>query len=426
MALGPPLETIEQRLEVEDGRVVARFKGLRLESAFQPVFGIGQGRPAGHEGLLRAADIHGTPVPPHQVFRLASTPGEGVLLDCLCRAIHARNFARLAPGKSWLFLNLSSLSFAAQMRGYQDAFPGLLAGAGVPAHQVVVEVLESALQKDEDAVKSIAFYRETGCLVAVDDFGAGHSNIDRVWRLKPDIVKLDRVLIQHAALDRIAQRFFKRLVSGMHEAGALVVVEGIETQGEAIIAMDSDADFVQGFYFARPAAVLCTGSDQRQTFDDLYHLFRRMTLLEQKGYRTGIFPYRKAFEWAAQQRQAGASLKAAARQFLGLPYSERCYVLGETGHQAGESLLSPTSPLASDNRFQPVSPDKGSYWGYRHYFRRAVANAGNVSVTRPYLSLPTGARCITLSIAVTVAGAVEVLCADIQADELLSSDMTMP
>ncbi len=37
-----------------------------------------------------------------------------------------------------------------------------------------------------------------GCLLAIDDFGAGHSNFERVWNLKPDIVKLDRTLLVRA------------------------------------------------------------------------------------------------------------------------------------------------------------------------------------------------------------------------------------
>ena len=42
----------------------------------------------------------------------------------------------------------------------------------------------------------------------------------------------------------------------LHEAGAKVVIEGIEDATEALLAIESGADFLQGFYFATPGATL--------------------------------------------------------------------------------------------------------------------------------------------------------------------------
>ena len=47
--------------------------------------------------------------------------------------------------------------------------------------------------------------RATGCLLALDDFGAGHSNFDRVWNIQPDIVKLDMGLVRHVDQSRARQ-----------------------------------------------------------------------------------------------------------------------------------------------------------------------------------------------------------------------------
>ncbi|MDR8045831.1 EAL domain-containing protein, partial [Burkholderia cenocepacia] len=92
-------------------------------------------------------------------------------------------------------------------------------------------------------------FRTHGFLIALDDFGAGQSNIERIWQLNPDIVKLDRIMLSHAAHRTGLTAILLGLVTLLHEAGKLVLVEGIETEHEAQIALSCEADFVQGYYF---------------------------------------------------------------------------------------------------------------------------------------------------------------------------------
>lgn len=418
-------EEIEQNVSTENGVTVAAFKGLQLRSAFQPVFGIAQGRAVGYEGLLRAADIHGTAVTPPQVFRLARNADEVILLDTLCRVVHARNLSRVSPAGHWLFLNISLMALAEEFREFERFFASLLATCGIPPHRVVIEVLESALHGDRDLFRAMDFYRELGCLIAVDDFGSGHSNLDRVWRLKPNIVKLDRVLIKHTTEDQTSRMFFNRMVSTMHEAGSLVAVEGVELESEAVIATDANADLVQGYYFAPPAPALDTGTDANGKFETLHKHFERIAALELKDYRAEVTPYLRALGVAAAGVQAGLPLAEAARDFLELPLAERCFVLNRAGRQTGHSVLSQASQSQSDLKYEPLARVDGSYWGHRYYFRRAISNPGEVHLARPYLSLPTAQKCITVSIAVPRENPELVLCGDMQWIEHLASDFSL-
>jgi EAL domain-containing protein (putative c-di-GMP-specific phosphodiesterase class I) len=419
------LEDIEDSVRVAHGVTVATFQGLSLTSAFQPVFGIAQGLPAGYEGLLRAADMHGTAVTPPQVFRLAQNPEQVAFLDTLCRLIHARNLARLAPAGHWLFLNISLMALVEEFREHERYFAALLEACCIPPHRVVVEVLESALHRDRDLFAAMDFYRELGCLIAVDDFGAGHSNLDRVWRLKPSIVKLDRMLIRHSAEDRTARMFFNRMVSTMHEAGSLVAVEGIETEPQAIIAMDANADLAQGYYFARPSPDLEGGNEGAAKFDALHRHFERVAEVELRDYQAEVAPYVRAIEAAAARLKAGAPLAEAAREFLALPLAERCFVLNRAGRQLGPSILSHASAAGADAKYEPLARAEGSYWGHRYYFRRAISIPGEVHLARPYLSVPTAQRCVTVSVAVPREKPEYVLCGDMQWIDHLSGDLRL-
>ena len=201
----------------------------------------------GHEGLLRARDESGNNVPPLSVFASCVNESEASWCDTLARAVHIKNFAAEVTDDQWLFLNVRPEALLALAQadegGYLEAVKQSLA---IPASQIVLELLESAIPNDGAFLQAMAKVRALGFLIAVDDFGAGHSNFDRVWSIKPDIVKLDRSLLIDVAKDRSRQRVIAQMVSLLHECGSLVLMEGVETHEEALVALEADADFVQG------------------------------------------------------------------------------------------------------------------------------------------------------------------------------------
>lgn len=93
----------------------------------------------------------------------------------------------------------------------------------------------------------------TGAKLVIDDFGAGYSNLKRIVDLHPHIVKLDRSLIAGIDQDRRQQKLVTGLVRLIEQLGALVVAEGIETEGELQACIDAGAHYAQGFLLARPA-----------------------------------------------------------------------------------------------------------------------------------------------------------------------------
>ena len=95
--------------------------------------------------------------------------------------------------------------------------------------------------------------RSKGVRLAIDDFGAGYSNVKYISDLEPDIVKLDRDLVMGVEPRTRAFKLLENLVRLCKDMGAKVVVEGIETETELACAVDAGADFGQGFLLARPA-----------------------------------------------------------------------------------------------------------------------------------------------------------------------------
>jgi len=405
---------MESALYHEAGCTYALFNGLRLDSHFQPIFSLAHQRVIGFEALMRATGPDGRPHGPHEVFGSARSDTDTVLLDHLCRVTHLYNFARQDAADTWLFININPCVIAEGKRS-GSFLQARLEQLRFPPERVVIEIVEAALADETPLAESIRSYRALGCLIAIDNFGAGHSNFDRIRRLRPDLVKLDRSIVMQAAVDPGIRAIVSGMVSLLHETGSLVVMEGIETEYEAMVAMDADADFVQGYYFARPAPVVTVAA--APTFAALFGQFREMTYRGRTGYRSEIAPYLNGLGYASVLLQSSHPLEVACKGFLELPHAERCFLLDGEGRQIGANISAPHAHVETDRRFAPLRDAAGANWSRRHYFRRAIVRPDKVQVTRPYLSAATATSCITVSIAFKIRSERRVLCGDVRWDE---------
>lgn len=387
---------------------VALFHGLHLGSAFQPIISLSHRRVVGYEALLRAANAAGKPVPPDEVFTLAQDTRESVELDRWCRALHVRNFRDAAAPDTWLFLNVSA-QVVLEGRHYGAFFSPLLQTMRFPAHRVVVEILEGAVHDEAQLAVAAEYYRAIGCLVALDDFGAGHSNFERIWHLKPDIVKLDRSLIHAAAVDARARRMTTNMVSTLHEAGSLVLIEGVETLAQARVAMETDADLVQGYYFARPAPTPA-GPAACNVLEPLCRDFHHHAGLRAQTRLAAVAHLRAPALQAVAALRQGVSLVQACAPLAGIAGFRRSYLLDANGFQIGNNVED-TGPR--DPRYAPLADARGASWFRRPYFLKAINRPGELQWTRPYLSITDAHMCVTLSVAFDIGDERQVLCCDL-------------
>jgi EAL domain-containing protein (putative c-di-GMP-specific phosphodiesterase class I) len=367
---------------------------FRLGSAFQPIVGLIHQRVVGYEALVRSAASNGAAVSPCDLFDRAAKMGELVRLDTVCQQIHLCAFAELSHARDWLFLNVRPESIV-EPEFAQTLFDRAAAHGFTP-QQIVIELLETPLDKPGLLEQSIAALRARGFVIALDDFGAGHSNLDRVLDLKPDLIKLDRRLLLKATQDRAIRRVLPTLISMLHEVGTLVVAEGIETSTEASISLDSGADFGQGYFFGVPSA----GATRLDHVLPRLDVMRAETTSEharRNALREArLAPHRSALNQAARMFVNGDPEAEIAARLLDQPDAARCYNVSEDGLQYG-LVYSRVRHVA---RFLPLDDESGANWESRAYFREALQMPGQVVATFPYLSISGNYMCVTMAIAV--------------------------
>lgn len=259
MGQGQQAGGVTQPLVVQEApaAIVGYFAGLELHSHYQPLFHAHTLQTFAHEALLRPRwPGHSTFQAPNVAFDIAHTAQAAIYLDRLCRVVHAMNFVRQAPGQHHLFLNVSAQHLRSVAHSHGETFESLLALCGLQPQQVVLEILEAGVDDLTLLQTAVQGWRQRGFRIAMDDFGCQHSNFDRLWQLTPDIVKLDRQLVHQAAHNRRAAIILPKLIEMIHDLGASVVCEGIETEVQHRICVDAGSDLLQGYFYARPSAQL--------------------------------------------------------------------------------------------------------------------------------------------------------------------------
>ena len=403
----------------ERGRWVGSFQNYRLTSAFQPVYSYPHRRPVGYEGLIRVEDERGRPITPVTAFEGVGNFEQQIWLDRLCRLLHVHNFVAQRQPDCWLFLNIHPAVFmhaALQVRMLARAVE-VVHQLGLPTHRLVFEVTEDVMARDDSFEEAVEAARATGCLLALDDFGVGHSNFDRIWRIRPEIVKLDRSLLMRSRGSRRMARVLSQMVALLHECGSLVLLEGIETAEDAQLAMDADVDLVQGFVFGHPAPFLRDGEGV-SALEDVWSLFNERQAQLRRDHLDRLTPFRTALALSLQAVQQARPLAEACQPFLKLEGAQMCYLLDDDGREIGARAVPASGPAEVDPRFLPMERAGDARWARRPYFRRAVETVGEIQTTRPYLSLHGARMCVTVSVAYWQDGRLRVLCGDLDWDEV--------
>lgn len=243
-------------LEQLGGRTRGRFREFILDSAFQPIYEVHSGELFAFEALLRAENTQGQSFSPEAILQIPETKREIVFLDRLCRTVHVFNYLNQATHELPLFLNLDPRHVLA-VAHHGLIFEDILRQTGLPAQQVVIELLETASEDFSSLKQAVQNFRNRGFQIAIDDFGRGHANFDRLWDLEPDFVKFDRLLLTSATQDPRLAEVLPKLVDVTKARGTRVLFEGIETEQELALAQTSGGDLLQGFLLGHPHS-LCT------------------------------------------------------------------------------------------------------------------------------------------------------------------------
>lgn len=224
-------------------RMTALITGGDIAIALQPIIDITTSRTVGVEALSRFPSEYG---PPDVVFAAAHAAGVGLELEQLALQ-HAFDLLPLLGPEAYLAVNLSAEAAI-------ELVPAWPERTAFPYDRIVLEITEHAVIENYARLHdSLAFARQRGLRLSIDDAGAGYASLHHIVQLAPDIIKIDRSLIDgistHPALRSVATAF----VALARDLGAVVVAEGVEQKADLRTVQQLGINAAQGYLLGRPS-----------------------------------------------------------------------------------------------------------------------------------------------------------------------------
>jgi EAL domain-containing protein (putative c-di-GMP-specific phosphodiesterase class I)/GGDEF domain-containing protein len=226
------------------------FKEKRLRLAYQPIIKSTTGETAHYEALLRLVNQTGKISSAGALIPIAEKMGLIDLIDTMVMEMVIQEL-RHDP-KVILAFNVSNMTTENPV--WLDTISSLLKDSPDVAQRLIVEITETAVHRD---LRRTAFFvaslQAMGVQIALDDFGSGYTSFRQLKALSVDMVKIDGVFIKDLAHSADNQFFVKTLLDFAQGFGLQTVAEFVENGEITKILMDMGVDFMQGYYFGKPA-----------------------------------------------------------------------------------------------------------------------------------------------------------------------------
>jgi len=372
-----------------------------VEVHFQPIFSIREKKIIGFEGLSRGIHpVSGRLVPPLPLLKAAKEADLTLEMDRLFRKKILETFKHCCPAPHDLLLTLNFETSIIDKEIGTLHLIQLCRQLNLDPSNVVIEILESKVKGVEALSRFVHIHREHGFLIALDDVGKGHSNLDRIPIIQPDIIKIDRSLVMDLQDNYFQQEIFKSLVLLSQKIGALALAEGVETEEETLESLELGADLLQGYYIAKPQEPssdfvgLITG-----ILDPIADKFRKRMVekfnikkIQHERYGMMIESLAADLSKLPESEMDGK----ISSELLNHPIAKAIYVLDNKGIQSTIiSCKTEQGPRKGIFRLPP----KGTDYSMRDYYFTLVEPSYNrgTYTSDPYISPATGIFCVTIS-----------------------------
>jgi len=373
------------------------MQNISIFPYFQPIISVASGRIVGYEALARQYDNQGNVVSAGAIFSSTETPVEQLReLDREVRWMALQKFSQLEDKSCYLTINISAawIDYISNVNDLPTL--DMLEKLQIDRSRIIIEITEGAANIDK--LKAVVkTYRQHGLKVAIDDYGSGYSQLERVIAINPDIIKIDMGLFQLAVKGGIASDAVQLLTRFGKRQGCRIVCEGVEKMDEFLFALECGAQYMQGFLFSKA----------QPEFQSVETYQQHITSLRNKFLSRKLSSEQKKVQRFQAIEQLSYKLKEALQDDFNLNELST-WGFEEQGILKFYLCNTEGTQISSDFNFQNNSwfsdPKKRELnWSWRPYFYQSIAlyNCGidnQVTISESYRDYDSGLLCKTLSL----------------------------
>ena len=241
-------------LESDLRQAIARDE---LQILYQPVMRLARNELVGFEALLRWEHPRLGTINPADFVPIAEENGSilelgAFVLDQATR--EAVRWQRIVPmNDKPLFVSVNVSSGQLFREELVVDIRHILSRQSLPHGTLRLEITESVVMENpEQAIDILNTLKALGAGLSMDDFGTGYSSLSYLLRFPFDTLKVDREIVEHRNSEDAGAVILRSIVALAHELDKNVVVEGIETDDDAVYLRSIRCDYGQGFYYGEP------------------------------------------------------------------------------------------------------------------------------------------------------------------------------
>jgi EAL domain-containing protein (putative c-di-GMP-specific phosphodiesterase class I) len=222
---------------------------------FQPILSADTNDVYAYEVLGRYVDDDGRVKSLGPFFTDPDTSHEEALrVDRIVRRYAMKKYAE-EKRNEYLFINIRLAWLLPYVENPEEMVTIKLAKEfGIAHEKIVIEITEEEFNTGEEYIRSIIHYKKMGCRIALDDYGKNASNIDRLAKIQPNIIKINIDYIHNSERSYHYREYLRAIAAFTDSVGIEVLYEGVETQRQLDICVSSKGRYYQGFLIAVPQA----------------------------------------------------------------------------------------------------------------------------------------------------------------------------
>ena len=227
-----------------------------LEVHYQPEVSIETGRITGFEALLRWRHPELGLLKPARFIDLAEENGSlrEIGLWVLERAcLQWKHWRELLDDGSPIVMTVNLSARQLEQADLTDRVRDILHRTEIDPACLRLDIAQGVFTSDgPQLARTLSRLKELGLQLAIDDFGAGQSNLENLRLLPVHSVKIDKSFVQNLAEDDANLLIVQAIVTLAHDLGLDVTAEGVETREQLDFLKDLGCDRGQGYYLAEP------------------------------------------------------------------------------------------------------------------------------------------------------------------------------
>ena len=224
------------------------IENKKIISHFQPITNNDTMKVEKYESLVRLENEEGRVLSPWFFLEVAKESG---YYNKITNIVIDNYFEALNKTDKEISLNLSAIDI--EDLEIRNRLINLVMTNIDIAHRMVFELLEDEEVKDFEIVKDfIALIKTFGVQIAIDDFGAGVSNFERLLDYQPDILKIDACLIKNIDKDKYSRDVVETIQLFAWKQKIKTVAEFVETPAILQIVKDIGINYTQGYLLGKP------------------------------------------------------------------------------------------------------------------------------------------------------------------------------